>query len=75
MKFIKLRNMTKENLKYDDAMLELEELVREMEYGEISVDELSEKIKRSAFLIKFCKSKLKSTEEDVAEIIKEMSEE
>ncbi|OYT11882.1 MAG: exodeoxyribonuclease VII small subunit [Bacteroidetes bacterium 4572_112] len=67
--------MTKENLKYDDAMLELEELVREMEYGEISVDELSEKIKRSAFLIKYCKSKLKSTEEDVAEIIKEMSEE
>jgi len=75
VKFIKLRNMTKENLKYDDAMLELEELVREMEYGEISVDELSEKIKRSAFLIKFCKAKLKSTEEDVAEIIKEMSEE
>ncbi len=66
--------MTKKTLKYDDAMLELEELVREMEYGEISVDELSEKIKRSAYLIKFCKSKLKSTEENVAEIIKEMSE-
>ncbi len=66
--------MTNKTLKYDDAMLELEELVREMEYGEISVDELSEKIKRSAFLIKFCKSKLKSTEENVAEIIKEMSE-
>lgn len=66
--------MTNKTLKYDDAMLELEELVREMEYGEISVDELSEKIKRSAYLIKFCKSKLKSTEENVAEIIKEMSE-
>ena len=66
--------MTNKTLKYDDAMLELEDLVREMEYGEISVDELSEKIKRSAYLIKFCKSKLKSTEENVAEIIKEMSE-
>ena len=66
--------MNKEKLKYDDAMLELEELVREMEYGEISVDELAEKIKRSAFLIKYCKSKLKSTEEDVNEIIKDMEE-
>jgi len=64
--------MSKEELKYDDAMQELEELVREMEYGEISVDELSEKIKRSAFLIKFCKQKLKSTEENVEEIIKDL---
>lgn len=64
--------MEKENLKYDEAMSELEELVRDMEYGEISVDELSEKIKRSAYLIRHCKSKLKSTEEDVDSILKEM---
>ncbi len=64
--------MKTENLKYDDAMAELEVLVRDMEYGEISVDDLSEKIKRSAILIRFCKAKLKSTEEDVESILKDM---
>ena len=64
--------MSKEELKYDEAIAELEQIVKEMEYGEISVDELSIKIKRSAFLIDFCKKKLKSTEEDVESILKEM---
>ncbi len=66
--------MSKENLKYDEAMTELDSLVKDMEYGDISVDDLSKKIKRSAVLIKFCKSKLKSTEEDVESILKEMHE-
>ncbi len=67
--------MAKEKLKYDAAMAELEQLVAEMEAGDISVDDLSEKIKRSAHLIRFCKSRLKSTQEDVENIIKEMNEE
>ena len=64
--------MSKKELKYDEAIAELEQIVKEMEYGEISVDELSIKIKRSAFLIDFCKKKLKSTEEDVESILKEI---
>jgi exodeoxyribonuclease VII small subunit len=36
------------------------------------VDELSEKVKRAAVLIKICKTKLVSTEEDVARILKEL---
>jgi exodeoxyribonuclease VII small subunit len=67
--------MTKEKLNYSEAMAELEQLVRDMEFGDISVDELSEKVKRSAFLIKFCKSRLKSTEEDVESILKDMEKE
>jgi exodeoxyribonuclease VII small subunit len=67
--------MSKEKLTYEAAVEELEQIVRDIEFGEISVDDLSAKIKRSAVLIKFCKQKLKSTEEDVAEILKDMSEE
>ncbi len=67
--------MAKEKLNYSEAMAELEQLVHDMEYGDISVDELSEKVKRSAFLIKFCKSRLKSTEEDVENILKDMEDE
>jgi len=36
------------------------------------VDELSEKVKRAALLIKICKQKLTTTEEDVNKILKEL---
>lgn len=57
---------------YTEAFEELQEIVLEIEQGEISVDELSEKVKRAAVLIKICKTKLTSTEEDVARILKEL---
>ena len=62
-----------EDLKYSSAFKELQEIVSEIESGEISVDELSEKVKKAAELIKFCKTKLTSTEEDVNNILKELS--
>lgn len=60
----------KEN--YSQAFDELQKIVSEIEQGEISVDELSEKVKRAAQLIKICKSKLSTTEEDVNKILKEL---
>jgi len=59
-------------IKYTDAFDELQQIVRDMEDGEISVDELSVKVKRAAELIKICKNKLTSTEEDVNLILKEL---
>ena len=43
---------------YTEAFEELQEIVLEIEQGEISVDALSEKVKRAAVLIKICKAKL-----------------
>lgn len=63
--------MSKE-LNYTKAFEELQEIVSEIEGGEISVDELSEKVKRAAFLINICKKKLSSTEADVQQILKEL---
>lgn len=57
---------------YTDSFNELQNIVTEIEKGEISVDELSEKVKRASELIKICKAKLTSTEEDVSEILKEL---
>jgi len=57
---------------YTEAFDELQSIVSEIEQGEISVDELSEKVKRAAFLIKICKQKLTSTEEDVDRILREL---
>jgi len=63
--------MNKE-LNYTKAFEELQTIVSEIEKGEISVDELSEKVKRATLLIKICKSKLTTTEEDVNRILKEL---
>ena len=57
---------------YEDAFEELKQIVSEIEEGEISVDLLSDKVKRASDLIKICKAKLTSTEEDVNKILKEL---
>ena len=59
-------------LNYTAAFKELQQIVSDMEDGEITVDELSVKVKRAAELIKICKEKLSSTEEDVSQILKEL---
>lgn len=57
---------------YTQAFDELQKIVRDMEDGEITVDELALKVKRASELIQFCKQKLTSTEEDVNQILKEL---
>ena len=57
---------------YAEAFGELQQIVRELEEGEIGVDDLAEKVKRAAELIRICKGKLQHTEEDVQQILKEL---
>ena len=57
---------------YTEAFEELQRIVSEIEEGQISVDELSEKVKRAAVLMVVCKKKLQTTEEDVSRILKEL---
>ena len=57
---------------YTEAFEELQEIVRQMENADISVDDLSEKIKRASLLIKICKDKLTKTEEEVTKIMDEI---
>ena len=64
--------MSEKKITYTEAFAELQELVSEIEAGEISVDELAGKVKRAAFLIQVCKQKLTSTEEDVNQILREL---
>lgn len=64
--------MESSSLDYTLAFEELQQIVSEIEQGEISVDELSAKVKRAAELIRFCRNRLTTTEEDVNKIIKEL---
>lgn len=64
----------KEKISYTDAFEELQIIVAEMETGEITVDQLSEKVQRAAVLIQVCKEKLTSTELDVRKILRELNQ-
>jgi exodeoxyribonuclease VII small subunit len=57
---------------YTQAFEELQKIVAEIENGKISVDELSEKVKRATELIFICKAKLTTTEENVNKILKDI---
>ncbi|WP_300666265.1 exodeoxyribonuclease VII small subunit [Fluviicola sp.] len=57
---------------YEQAYEELQQIIADIESGEISVDLLSEKVKRAAELIQLCKSKLTSTENDVQKILDDL---
>lgn len=61
-----------DKISYDKAFDELQKIVTDMEDGEIGVDVLSEKVKRASELIKICKEKLTSTEEDIQKILKDL---
>ena len=55
--------MSETSINYARAFEELQAIVTEIELGQISVDILSEKVKRASELIAICKSKLSSTED------------
>lgn len=59
---------------YQEAFTELEKIVREIEIESINVDDLAEKVKRASVLIGICREKLRSTEEDVQQILKEINQ-
>ncbi len=61
-----------DKLTYQSAFEELQQIVSDLEEGEVNVDELSEKVKRATLLITICKSKLSETEEDVNKILEEL---
>ncbi len=61
-------------MEYTAAFEELQQIVQDIESGEVSVDALSEKVKRAAELISLCKQKLSTTEASVEQILKELEE-
>lgn len=64
--------MTKKKLSYKEAIQEVEEILQQIENEELDVDELSEKVKKAATLLKWCREKLRSTEEEVDSILKDI---
>ena len=63
--------MSKEEMKYEKAVSELEEIVDKMERDELDIDQLSEQLKRAKVLVKLCKDKLTKTDEEIKKWLSE----
>lgn len=57
-----------EELKYEEALAQLETIVQKMEANEYDIDEITTQLKVAQRLIKFCKEKLTHTEEELLKI-------
>ncbi|MBQ2208774.1 MAG: exodeoxyribonuclease VII small subunit [Prevotella sp.] len=60
--------MNEETIKYEEALAQLEAIVRKMEANEYDIDELAVQLKTAQRLIKLCKDKLTKTEADILKI-------
>lgn len=66
------------DIPYSKAVEELEAIITELENDETELDQMIEKVKRAAELIRYCRQKLLRTEEEVNDVLnelKQMSEE
>jgi exodeoxyribonuclease VII small subunit len=59
-------------LTYEEAFAELKQIAEEIEDETVSVDVLADKVKRASVLITYCQTKLRATEQEVSNIIKQM---
>ena len=60
-----------ENETFESALLKLEDIIRELESGDIDLDKSLDKYKEATTLVNFCSDKLKNAQETVNKILKE----
>jgi exodeoxyribonuclease VII small subunit len=64
--------MAKRVLSFNEAVKEIEMIVQNIEGGKLDIDRLSDEVKRATELIKQCQKKLRTTEEEINSIFKEL---
>ncbi len=58
-----------EKIKYEEAVREIERIVRQMENDELDLDSLAGQLKRAQELLKLCRDKLTKTESDINAVL------
>jgi len=64
--------MAKKEFSFNEAVNEIEKILRNIESGNLDIDKLSSEVKRASELIRQCQKKLKSTEDEINTIFKEL---
>ena len=66
--------MMEEEIKYEDAVNELEAIVRCMENDELDIDSLAAQLKRAQQLVTLCKEKLACADKQINELLEQGNE-
>ncbi len=53
---------------YDEALQEVQEIVKNLQEGKINIDQLSEQVSKASELIQYCRTKLRKTGSDLAQL-------
>jgi exodeoxyribonuclease VII small subunit len=58
------------HLTYEEALTELQAIVKKLENKEVKIDELASTVARANELVEYCQTKLQQTEAEIQKIIK-----
>ncbi|NLV19417.1 MAG: exodeoxyribonuclease VII small subunit [Bacteroidetes bacterium] len=64
--------MAKKAFSFNEAITEIEKILKSIENGDLDVDKLSAEVKRASELIKQCQKKLRTTEEEINSILNDL---
>jgi len=64
--------MTKKDFSFKDAVTDIEKILKEIESGELDIDKLAIEVKRASELIRQCQKKLRTTEDEINNIFKDL---
>ena len=67
--------MSEKSPTYSEAIAAIDEILEQIETGELDVDELASRVKQATELLKLCKSKLYNTSKEIEKVLKEMETE
>lgn len=56
-------------MKYEEAMAQLEDIVKKLENEELGLDEMGKQLKTAQKLIKLCKARLTETDEEIQKLL------
>ncbi len=65
--------MAKKEFSFNEAVIEIEKILKDIESGELDLDKLSDSVKRASELIRHCQKKLRTTEEEINSIFKDLA--
>jgi exodeoxyribonuclease VII small subunit len=66
--------MAKKELTYEGAKARAEEIVREVESGDIDLDQIADKLKECRELLRFCREKIYNVDGEIKKILSDEDE-
>lgn len=64
--------MNKKEFSFNNAVIEIENILHNIESGDLDIDKLSVEVRRASELIKECQKKLRTTEDEINSIFKDL---